>query len=175
MEIWGKLNVGKEAYDLSNTKKQVRCPCRKQEGSFCTHPEAKRAALVLGLNAFPLYQERPKKSEEQFSWRELSGRWKQQTRSVQLWAASALILSCHQAGLIINTLYDTSAHVRRHLVLDTTWPEGLWERSKKQDGVGLIDFCRRTEGEMLDDMAMLLPALVVFGFHLESLKCILTT
>lgn len=48
------------------------------------------------------------------------------------------------------------------------------KRSKKQDSAGLIDL-GRTEKEMLDDMAMLLPALVVFGFHLESLNCILIT
>lgn len=53
--------------------------------------------------------------------------------------------------------------------------KNVQKRSKKQDSVGLIDFSRRTEGEMLDDMAVLLPALVVFGIHLESLNCILIT
>lgn len=33
--------------------------------------------------------------------------------------------SCHQAGLPINALCDTSAQLRRHSVLDTTWPEEL--------------------------------------------------
>lgn len=44
------------------------------------------------------------------------------------------------------------------------------KRSKKQESVGLIDFCRGAEKEMPDDMAMLLAALLGFGFHLECLN-----
>lgn len=56
-------------------------------------------------------------------------------------------------------------------------PERLGEirvkRSTRQDSVGLINFYGRTEVEMLDDMAVLLPAFLVSDFHLESLTCIL--
>lgn len=49
--------------------------------------------------------------------------------------------------------------------------QGMQKRSKRRDSVGPIDCCRRMERGMLGDTAVLLPALVVFGFHLESLNC----
>lgn len=112
------------------------------------HPMAKRSAMVLCLNAFPLCQKRPEQCEVQF------GQEIGQVRTAQKDSAAVsrlrICTSCHQAGVLINTLCDTSARHRRHLVLDPIWPEELWEiieykRSKKQGSVGQTDFCRRTE------------------------------
>lgn len=116
-------------------------------GSFSAHAMAKRSLLALCLNVFPLCQKRPEQCE-------VNSAEIRQVRTAQRDGAAVCRLrvqtSCHQAGLPINALCDTSARLRRHSVLDTTWPEELWEiiackRSEKQGSVGWIDFCRRTE------------------------------
>lgn len=56
-----------------------------------------------------------------------------------------------------------------HMAREALGNQGIRKGSKKRDSVGPID-CRRMERGMLGDTAVLLPALVVFGFHLESLN-----